>query len=307
MTANLRAVSLLLLALPAVARPEASSAPAQAFASAQEAAESLIRAVQGDDTAAMLSILGPQARDLVDTGDAVADRKHRENFSRAVQAGWRLVPDPVRADTFLLLIGEKEWPFPIPIVKSQERWRYDTAEGRKEILARLIGGNEITAIEICRAYVDAQREYASARRMGTEPREYAQHIVSSPGKKDGLYWPAAAGEPESPASEIFARMSAEGYAAEKGKPKIFEGYRFKVLRAQGAHAPGGARDYVAKGYMIGGFGLVAFPVTYGVTGVTTFIVNQDGVVYEKDLGKNTVAIATRMKAYDPEKSWHRAP
>ncbi len=306
MTANMRAVSLLLLVLPAVARPEASS-PAQAFASAQEAAESLIHAVQGDDTATILSILGPEARDLVDTGDTVADRKHRESFSRAVQAGWKLVPDAVRADTFVLLIGEKEWPFPIPIVKSQNHWHYDTAEGRKEILARHIGGNEITAIEICRAYVDAQREYASARRMGTEPREYAQHIVSSPGKKDGLYWPAAPGEPESPASEIFARMSAEGYAAEKGKPKIFQGYRFKVLRAQGPHAPGGTRDYVAKGYMIGGFGLVAFPVTYGVTGITTFIVNHDGVDYEKDLGRNTVALATRMKAYDPDKSWHRAP
>ncbi len=307
MTANLRAVSLLLLAFPALARPEASPARAQAFASAQEAAQSLIRAVQGDDTTSMLSILGPQARDLVDTGDAVADRKHRESFSRAVQAGWKLVPDPVRTDAVVLVIGEKEWPFPIPLVKSQGRWHYDTAEGRKEVLARLIGGNEITAIEICRAYVDAQREYASARRVGAEPREYAQHIVSTPGKKDGLYWPVSPGEPDSPASEIFARMSAEGYAAEKGKPKIFEGYRFRVLRAQGAHAPGGARDYVAKGYMIGGFGLVAFPVTYGVTGITTFLVNQDGIVYEKDLGTNTVAAATKMKAYDPDKSWHRAP
>jgi len=306
MSMTMRVFSLLLLALPRIALTSDPYGP-QTFASAQQAAESLIRAVESDDVAALHSILGPQAKDLIDTGDAVADKKHRENFSHDLQAGWKLAPDPVRADRFIVVVGTKEWPFPISIVKSQALWHYDTAEGRKEILARLIGGNEITAIEICRAYVDAQREYAAVRRDGTEPRQYAQHIVSSPGKKDGLYWPAASGEAASPASEVFARMSAEGYTEERGKPKIFHGYRFRVLKAQGTHAQGGARDYVAKGYMIGGFGLVAFPISYGVTGITTFIVNQDGVVYEKDLGKKTVAIATKMKVYDPDNSWHTAP
>jgi hypothetical protein len=293
--------------LPGIVHAGAPVASEQTFASAQEAAESFTRAGRAEDTAAMLSILGPQAKDLIDTGDAVADKRHLEKFSHALQSGWKLVPDPVRADRFGLLIGEKEWPFPIPIVKSHERWQYDTAEGRKEILARLIGGNEITAIEICRAYVEAQREYASEKRDGMEPHQYARRIVSSPGKKDGLYWPVTPGEPQSPAGEILARMSAEGYTEQKGKPKIFRGYRFRVLTSQGTHAPDGARDYVVKDHMIGGFGLVAFPIEYGVTGVTTFIVNQDGVVYEKDLGAKTVAIAPKMKAYDPDESWRKAP
>jgi len=303
----MRLISIVLLTLPGSGHPQAPSASRQTFASAQAAAESFIRAARADDTVALLSILGPQAKDLLDTGDPVADKKHRESFSGALQAGWKLVPDPVRADSFVLLVGEKEWPFPIPIVKSHERWQYDTVDGRKEILARLIGGNEITAIEICRAYVEAQREYASAKRDGVELHRYAQHLVSSPGKQDGLYWPAASNEPESPAGEILARMSAEGYTEQKGKPKIFRGYRFRILKAQGHHAPGEARDYIVKGYMIGGFGLVAFPVDYAVTGIATFIVNQDGVVHEKDLGPNTVAIATKMKAYDPDRSWRKAP
>lgn len=304
---DLRLLSIVLLALPRLALAAPPAAAQTTFASPQEAAESFTRAAQAEDTAALLAILGPQARDLIETGDAVADKRHRDDFAHALQAGWKLVPDPVHADQFGLSVGEKEWPFPIPIVKSQERWRFDTGEGRKEILARLIGGNEITAIEICRAYVEAQREYASEKRDGLALRQYAPRIVSAPGKQDGLYWPVAAGAPQSPAGEILARMSAEGYTEEQGKPKIFRGYRFRVLKAQGPHAPGGARDYVVKGYMIGGFALVAFPLDYGVTGITTFIVNQDGVVYEKDLGKKTVALATQLKAYDPDKSWRKAP
>lgn len=304
---NLRLISIVLFALPRLAHAAAPAAHPQTFASAQEAAESFTRAAQAKDKVAMLSILGPQAKDLLETGDAVADQRHLDEFSHSLQAGWKLVPDPVRADQFGISVGEKEWPFPIPIVESHHRWHFDTAEGRKEVLARLIGGNEITAIEIARAYLDAQREYASEKRDGLELRQYAQRIVSSPGKQDGLYWPVAAGEPQSPAGEILARMSADGYTEEKGKPKIFRGYRFRVLKAQGPHAPGGARDYVVKGSMIGGFALVAFPIDYGVTGITTFIVNQDGVVYEKDLGKKTVDLATKMKAYDPDRSWRQAP
>jgi len=306
MSPRLRRSLCLLLALPALARAQPSGSQ-QTFASAQDAADALVRAVQADDTGATLSILGPAAKDLLGTGDPVADRKHREEFARASKAGWKLVADAVTPDRFELAVGEKEWPFPIPIVRSGGRWRWDTAEGRREILARVIGRDEITAIEICRAYLQAQREYASAPRDGTDLRQYAQHIVSSPGKQDGLYWPTTGNEPESPAGEIFARMSGEGYTEEKGKPKIFHGYRFRILKAQGQHARGGARDYVVKGHMIGGFGLVAFPVDYGVTGITTFIVNQDGVVYEKDLGPKTVGVATKMKTYDPNSSWHPAP
>ena len=304
---NLRRLSIVLLAWPWLARAAAPAPPQQTFASAQDAAESFTRAAQAEDTPALLAILGPQARDLIETGDPVADQRHRADFSGALKAGWKLVPDPVRADQFGLSVGDEGWPFPIPIVRSHGRWRFDTAEGRKEILARLVGGNEITAIEICRAYVEAQREYASEKRDGLDLRQYAPRIVSSPGRQDGLYWPVATGAPQSPAGEILARMSAEGYVEEKGKPKVFRGYRFRVLRAQGPHAPGGARDYVVKGYMIGGFALVAFPLDYGVTGVTTFLVGQDGVVYEKDLGARTVALATQMKAYDPDKSWRKAP
>ena len=303
---TMRAIPLLLLVLPAIVRPQAPAASQQSFPSAQDAAQALIRAAQAKDEVAILSVLGPGAKDLFDTGDAAADAQHLERFAHESQVAHRLVPNPVRVDEFTLVVGEKEWPFPVPIVKSHAGWRFDAAEGRRETLARVIGRNEITAIEISRAYVEAQREYASERRIEGQPRQYAQRIVSSPGKKDGLYWPVAAGEPPSPAGEIFARMSTET-APEKGKPKIFHGYRFRVLKAQGKHAPGGARDYVAKGFMIGGFALVAFPIDYGVTGLTTFIVNQDGVVYEKDLGPKTVDIATKMKAYDPDAPWRRAP
>ena len=223
MSPMMRAMIVLLFSLPGVAHPEAPSASPQSFTTAQQAAASFVAAAQADDTAALLSILGPQAKDLLDTGDAVADNKHRASFSRALESGWKLAADPVRAGTFVLLVGEKEWPFPIPIVESHGRWRYDTVEGRKEILARLIGDNEITAIEICRAYVEAQQEYASAKRDGVELHQYAQHIVSSPGAMDGLYWPASANEQDSPAGEIFARMSAEGYTEQKGKPKDLSG------------------------------------------------------------------------------------
>jgi hypothetical protein len=301
-----RAIPLFLLVLPALARAQAPAASPQSFPTAQDAAQALIRAAEAKDGVAILSVLGPGAKDLFDTGDAAADAQHLERFAHEAQAAHRLVPNPVRAGELTLVVGEKEWPFPVPIVKSQGGWRFDAAEGRKETLARVIGRNEITAIEISRAYVEAQREYASERRIEGQPRQYAQRIVSSPGKKDGLYWPVAEGDPPSPAGEIFARMSTE-IAPEKGKPKIFHGYRFRVLKAQGKHAPGGARDYVAKGFMIGGFALVAFPIEYGVTGLTTFIVSQDGVVYEKDLGPKTVEVATKMKTFDPGAPWRRAP
>ena len=197
----------------------------------------------------------------------------------------------------------EDFPFPIPLVRNNAKWRFDTAAGRREILYRRIGRNELDAIEACLAYVDAQNDYAEQDRTGAGAGIYAQHIVSTPGRKDGLYWPASEGG-ESPLGELVAQATSEGYRV--GGPRApFHGYYYRILTRQGPAAPGGTMDYVVHGRMIGGFALVAYPAQYGVSGVTTFIVNQDGIVYQKDLGWDTTKLAQAMKAYNPDATWKK--
>lgn len=288
----------------AVALPPSSAravAPAQqSFSSPESAVAALVAANRADDTAALLKILGPRGRKLVISGDPVADRQGRSRFVAAY--GRQHSIERQGADKAVLLIGETRWPFPIPLVAQKKRWRFDTAAGAREILARRIGRNELDAIEVCRAYVDAQRDYAAKDRTGDGLREYAQKFGSTPGKHDGLYWPVKQGEEASPLGPLVAEAHAEGYGG-RGKHAPYHGYYYKILTKQGRHAPGGAHDYLAHGHMIGGFALVAYPAQYGASGVMTFIVNQDGVVHEKNLGPRTATIARQMTSYDPDPSW----
>jgi hypothetical protein len=206
-----------------------------------------------------------------------------------------------------LVIGKDDWPFPIPLKKVDDRWRFDTAAGKEEILNRRIGQNELSTIQTMLAYVDAQGDYAQLKRQQSGTAEYAQRILSSPGKKDGLYWPTAAGEPTSPFGPLVAAARTAGYrrAAKAQGPTPYHGYFFKVLTGQGPNAPGGAADYIVKGRMIGGFGLVAWPARFDDSGIMTFIVNHDGVVYQKDLGPQTAKIAPTISRFDPDQSWQK--
>jgi hypothetical protein len=207
----------------------------------------------------------------------------------------------------ILHVGNSDWPLPIPIVKVGKNWRFDTKEGKEEILNRRIGRNEVNAIQVCLAYVDAQREYVLKDRDADKLLEYAQKFISAKGKKDGLYWEAKEGEEQSPLGPLMAKATKEGYTGKKsgGKPIPYHGYYYKILKAQGKNAQGGAYDYVVKGKMIGGFALVAYPAEYGNSGVMTFIVNHDGVLYQKDLGKDTEKIANAMKKYDADETWKK--
>ena len=255
------------------------------FASAEEAVKALIDAAKAGNQEELMAIFGPAAKDVLSSGDAVEDRTVRERFVRAYEAKNALVQDgDARA---VLQIGPHDWPFPIPIVKKNQQWSFDTKKGKEELNNRRIGRNELSTIQTCLAYVDAQREYAAKDRDTDGLFEYAQKFVSTPGTKDGLYWEAKPGDEESPFGDLFARATREGYKKTDNKPTPYHGYYFKILKAQGKNAPGGAYDYVVKGRMIGGFGMVAYPANYGVSGVMTFVVNHDGIVYEKNLGKDT--------------------
>ena len=275
------------------------------FASAEEATEAFVAALRAHDTRALVTILGSDARPLIASGDPVADRNIRDAFLEAYNAGHTLVAKG--SDAMTLKVGSDDWPLPIPIVKQGAHWRFDTAQGREEILARRIGRNELNTMQVCLAYVDAQREYYEEDRRGTGVLQYAQRFASMPGKRDGLYWETKPGEPLSPLGDFVAKARAEGYRRDtSGAATPYHGYLFRILTKQGPSAPDGAYDYVAGGQMIGGFGLIAFPSEYGASGVTTFIVNQDGVVYEKDLGPKTPTIAGAMRAFNPDKSWKKS-
>lgn len=294
---------LLLAAVPQPLRAAGPAAAQATFASPEQAVDRLVTAVRANETADLMTILGPDGRDLVYSGDPVADELGRKEFVSAYEMKNLL---ELRNDsTAILMIGRDDWPLPIPIVRSGAGWRFDTQAGEDEILNRTIGRNELAAIQSCRAFVDAEREYASADRNGDGLFEYAQQFVSSPGKRDGLYWPAEPGEPESPVGLLMADARAEGYGAggPPGTYAPYHGYFYRILQAQGKNAVGGARDYVVDGHMIGGFALVAFPAKYGVSGVMTFIVNQDGTVFQKDLGPRTTRIAMSMQRFDPDSSW----
>jgi hypothetical protein len=280
----------------------ASSAAAHAqlvFDSPEKAAEALLAAAKTGELTGMLQVLGPAARGILDSGDPVADKSDRDQFVAGYEAKHQVTPDG--ADRAILVIGDKDWPLPIPLVKDKDKWRFDSAAGREEVLYRRVGENEDYAIEVALAYVDAQREYADADPEGKGTHAYAERIVSRPGTKDGLFWKSAPGEAESPIGDAIAEAASQGYRPGSGEP--FHGYYYKILTGQGPAAKGGEQDYIVKGKMIGGFGLVAYPARYGNSGVMTFIVNYEGTVFQKDLGPSTPSLAPRITRFNPDEGW----
>jgi Protein of unknown function (DUF2950) len=275
----------------------------ESFKTPEAAVEALGTAAKSDDSRkALLTVLGQDGADIVSSGDPVADDATRQRFLDSYDAKHQVTMEG--DDKATLIIGQDDFPFPIPLVRKDDMWRFDTAAGRREILYRRVGRNELDAIQAALAYVDAQNDYADKDRTGAGPGVYAQRIVSEPGKKNGLYWPAAQGGDESPLGELVAQATAQGYRVGGERERApYHGYYFKVLTKQGPDAPGGALDYVVRGKMIGGFALVAYPAQYGNSGIMTFLVNHNGVVYQKDLGARTTEIAERMSAYNPDQSW----
>ena len=270
------------------------------FTTAQQAADALIAAAEKYDVAALEAILGPDGSDLITTGDPVLDKNQAAEFASHAREKLSLVPDPKNAKKVTLNIGPDDWPLPIPVVQKRSTWRFDTAAGRREVLIRRIGQNELDAIEVCRGYVEAQEEYASEPRGGATVPQFAQRVIGTPDEQDGLAWLDADGVWRGPIGDNIARAIHEGYTG-KGEP--YHGYYFKILKGQGPHAPLGQLDYVVKGLMIGGYALVAAPAEYEVTGVKSFIVSNDGVVFEKDLGRKTLEAFQKMERFDPDTSW----
>ena len=278
------------------------AAPAQkTFASLDEAVNALVAALRAADRKALVEILGPQGNPLVWSGDDVADRAAFQRFTAEYDRAHRLEGG---AGKVVLFVGDDDFPFPIPLVPDGPRWLWDTDAGDDELLNRRIGENELATIQVCLAYVDAQREYYS---RGQGLLEYAQRLDSTKGKHDGLYWETRPGELDSPLGPLVARARAAGYPLPPPRgPAPYHGYFYRILIAQGPDAPGGAYDFVVRGHMIGGFALVAYPASYGASGIMTFIVNQDGVVYQKDLGPKTAQAANAMKTYNPDRTWAEA-
>jgi len=275
------------------------------FASPEEAVKAFIDAMKTANKEELTAIFGPKAVAQLSSGDVVSDRAEREWVVKAYEEKNSL--ERKGDDKAILQVGNDDWPLPFPLVKKGSSWYFDTKAGKEEILNRRIGRNELRVIETMKGYVDAQREYAARDRTGSGINAFARKLMSSPGKKDGLYWDAKEGEEESPAGPFVAKAAEEGYTkkARTDKPSPFHGYYFRILTAQGRHAPGGAYNYVVKGNMILGFGLVAYPAKYGSSGIMTFIVNQEGVVYQKDLGKNTAKVAEAIRRYDPDRTWEK--
>lgn len=276
------------------------------FSSAAEATQTLIAALEANDQPALLSILGPDAKEIISSGDPVEDKNRRAEFVQKYRQMHRLVIEPDGMTT--LYIGAENWPAPIPLVHKGDVWFFDTPFGKQEILYRRIGRDELATIQVCRELVDAEKEYYSQPHDGNPNKQYAQKLFSEPGKHNGLYWKPASGEPESPIGPLVAAASAEGYAPPYSdeKPQPFHGYYFRILTGQGAKAPGGAHSYIDNGAMTRGFAVLAYPAEYRSSGVMTFIVNEDGIVYEKDLGSKTAEFAKSLTAYDRDKSWRKA-
>ena len=289
--------SLCLKLTPFVAAALLHAAPQESqttFATPLEAIQATIDAAEHNDTAGLRRLFGPAGKDILESGDPSQDTDVRAEFARSAHEKLQIETDPTNPDRVTFAVGEQDWPFPVPVVRKDGKWRLDPVGGRLEILARRVGRDELNAMDICRGYVEAQLEYASKDRDRDGVLEYAQTIMSAAGKSDGLYSDDAT---ESLVSKAFAA------AAGAGKPEPYHGYYFRVLKAQGPDAQGGAFSYVVKGEMIGGFAMVAWPAEYGVSGVHTFIVNHHGVVYEKDLGAGTAALARQMTRFNPDKSW----
>jgi hypothetical protein len=271
----------------------------KSFSSPQEARDALLQAAEAGSSQLEV-ILGAGSLALLSTGEKERDEKYRLGFAQAMKTRNDVVPAGLSSDYFLIEVGEEEWPFPIPIVRSGDKWVFDVNEGKDEIRRRIVGGNELDVIALCEAYLAAQLEYAEQDRNGNGLLQYAQRVRSTPGKRDGLYWEGG----DSPISKEFAdAVVPEGSVREAGAPVPFRGYNYKLLKEQGPAAPGGARSYVVQGQMIGGFALLAWPSQYGISGVKSFMVSHDGVVYDKDLGPKTDSVARATTSFNPDPSW----
>jgi hypothetical protein len=291
---------------PAAQQPAAKAAPApvavgaKTFDTPQRAADALVDAAEKFDEAVLKEIFGPGGDDIYLSGEYPQDRKRGADFAAEAREKKSVSVDPQRGTRAFLLVGNEDWPFPVPIVKLGAKWAFDAKAGREELLHRRIGSNELDAIDICRGYVEAQHEYALQTREGYNVNQYAQRIVSTPGKQDGLAWQNSDGSWGGPIGEKIARAIEQGYS---GSAEPYHGYFFKILKGQGPAAPLGDMDFVVKGVMIGGFALVATPAEYGVTGLKTFIVSHDGVVYEKDFGPASLNEFIKMERFNPGRSW----
>jgi hypothetical protein len=290
---RLATVGLAVAVAPLHAAPRDSQ---RTFASAQQAIQATIAAAEHNDAAALLQLFGPDGKDILESGDPAQDNELRAEFARSAHERLQIDEDPTNPDRVTFAVGIQDWPFPVPVVRKDGQWRLDPISGRREILARRVGRNELNTMELCRGYVEAQLDYASEDRDRDGILEYAQRIASSPGKQDGLYSDDA---PQNLVTRAFA------LAAGAGEPEPYHGYYFRVLKSQGPAATGGQLNYVVKGKMIGGFALVAWPAEYGITGVQTLIINHEGVMYGKDLGVNTAERAHHMIRFNPDKSWRR--
>jgi hypothetical protein len=285
------------------AQPKAAPTPpkgARAFDTPQAAADALVKAAGDFNVPELLAILGPEGEDIVASKDTVQDKNHAQQFAKDAAEKMTVEISKSNPNRATAIVGKNDWPAPVPIVKVNGKWYFDAKQGKQDILYRRIGANELDAITVCRGYVSAQIEYASTVHDDSGINQYAQKIISTPGKQDGLYWKDADGKSAGPIGEPVAKALEEGYTS---KYQGFHGYYFKILKGQGKDAPNGAINYVIENVMIGGFALVAVPVEYRVTGVKTFIISYEGVVYQKDLGPNSLEIVKKMELYNPDKTW----
>jgi Protein of unknown function (DUF2950) len=297
-------IRLLLLAIiiPVAACKKADKPEMSVYSSPDDAAQALQTAVKAGDVNAMVAIFGPDSKSVILSGDDVQDKNAAATFASRydVMHRWRKMPD----DSEMLIVGADNFPFPIPLKKNGDgKWYFDTAAGKDEVLNRRIGRNELAVIDVCGAVVDAQAEYFAKPHDGDKPKQFAVKFISDPGKQNGLYWPTANGQPQSPLGPLAAFATTEGYTAKPDAHVPFHGYYFHMLKGQTDKTPGGARDYEVNGKMTGGFAFVAYPAEYRNSGVMTFMINQDGVLLEKDLGKTTTETATAMTAFDPDPTW----
>jgi hypothetical protein len=294
-------LTVIFLSIPA----SAATTKQKTFTSPEQAVQALVASLKKADKTSIKAILGPGSEKLVSSGDPVNDRRLRQRFLTAYDEMERL--DLKGKRKAVLVVGKNEWPFPIPIVMKKNRWRFDTRAGIQEIINRRIGANELDTIQTCLAIIDAEMEYAMKDYGGNDLHEYAAKFWSDPGKKNGLYWQTGEGEAPSPLGVLLARAKAEGYSRKRsgGGPSPYHGYFYRILTAQGKHAEGGAYNYMVRGHLIGGVAVIAYPAQYGSSGVMTFIVNHDGIVYQKDLGRKTAGIASAMRIFDPGPDWKK--
>jgi len=272
------------------------------FTTPDQAAKALIAASAAYNVPQLLAIFGPDGKDFVESADPVRDKTNAQAFAKEASTKYTIATQPSNPNMAVIIVGTEQWPMPVPLVKKDGKWSFDASAGRQEILFRRIGTNELDAIQVCRGYVEAQKEYALQIHDDSGVNQYAQRIFSTPGKQDGLYWKNADGSSGGPIGDAVAKALAEGYSI---GTTGFHGYYFRILNGQGPAAPMGKLSYVIEGVMIGGFALLAVPAQYRVTGVKTFIVNNDGIVYQKDLGPDSLSIAKKMELYNPDPTWQR--